>query len=254
MGLKKSLSLGQFYWRCTKAYFRPGNQWNLAHLFSFFERIFYYYCNWCYTFFLNILEYIFFFRKKQLITVEKTLNEKYFHTNQFWISLQEGLKIEPNKLYRLTYGETSWFAIDSILKRLKLNPEDIFYDLGCGVGRNIFFANIVYGATAKGIDLIPSFVNIGNQVIHEHTLNNIEFIENDVFKQDLTEATVAYVTANCYDKECMEMLIERIKDLKPGTRLVSTGKPIPDPSLELFDSKVLFFSWGIGRAYFYLKH
>lgn len=188
----------------------------------------------------------------QLRAQDRALYKRYRFPNQFWIALTEGLKVErPETLYRLTYGETSWFGIRSALKAVNAGADDVFYDLGCGTGRNVFFARIEYGMQAVGIDLLPTFVNHANAVVQELGLDRVSFREQDAFKTDLRPATIVYVTANCFDQECLDKLYQTLASLPLGARVISTARPLATPILRVTGSQRMFFSWGLDRVFYH---
>lgn len=250
----KLLSLAGFYLACLKAYFRPGYRWNLATPWSFFSRAAIYFCNWCYFLFLNSAEYLLNLKRGPLLAWEYDLAKRYLNPSQFWIALTEGVKITgPETLYRLTYGETSWFGIASSLKAVDAKAEDVFYDLGCGTGRNVFFAHGVYGMQAVGIDLIAAFIENAKAVAQSHQLQKVSFLHKNIFDVDISPATIVYVTANCLDQEWMGRLILLLRDLRPGAWVISTARPIPSPDLKLLFTQKQFFSWGLDTVYMHRR-
>jgi SAM-dependent methyltransferase len=250
----KLLSLAGFYLSCLQAYFRPGYRWNLATPLSFFSRAAIYFCNWCYFFFLNSTEFINLITRPKLLKIESDLAKAYLYPSQFWIALTEGVKITgPETLYRLTYGETSLFGIAASLKAVGATSQDIFYDLGCGTGRNVFFAHATYGMKAVGIDLIEPFVRHAQQIVEKQELQQLEFRHQNIFEIDLSEATIVYVTANCLDQEWLSRLVQRLQDLPLGAWVISTARPIPSPELKLLFKQKQFFSWGLDTVYMHQK-
>lgn len=250
--LIRLVSLFKFHLDCLKVYFRPGVQWNPQKVLHFLRQCFYYFANECYGWFIYSAETLAFMRYGHLRLVDKALNRRYFYPSQFMLALREGLKIEkPETLYRLTYGETTWFGISQALKAVEAKPTDVFYDLGCGTGRNVFFANLMYEMPATGIDLLPSFVRNGNELVQACGLKDVEFIEKNIFDCDLRQATIVYITANCYDAETMPLLVKRLEDLPPGARVISTHRPIPSPRLTNISYQLLPFSWGVDKMYYH---
>lgn len=248
----KLLSLARFQLDCLLAYFKPGARWQLTTPLRMLRQAFYYFCNWSYCLFIYTAEALAFAGQKQLKAVDKVLYRHYFYPNQFWIALSEGLKVErPETLYRLTYGETTWFGIRAALKAVQATPEDVFYDLGCGTGRNVFYARIAGGMQAVGVDLLTSFVKYGQQTASACQLDGVAFKQQDIFKTPLQAASIVYVTANCYDAETMPRLVERLNDLPAGARVISTHRPIPSPRLQVLGSQRLPFSWGVDWMYYH---
>lgn len=252
--LIKLISLAGFYLRCLRAYFRPGYRWNLGTFWSFFSRALIYFCNWCYFLFLNTAEYLLHLGHPALLASERLLARAYLNPSQFWIALTEGVRITgPETLYRLTYGETSWFGIGASLRLVQATAQDVFYDLGCGTGRNVFFAQAEYGMKAVGIDLIPQFVSTAQEIVQQLNLQGITFLQQNIFDTPLHEATIVYVTANCLDQEWLDRLILRLRDLPVGARVISTARAIPSPELQLQYTQKQFFSWGLDTVYFHVK-
>jgi len=249
--LLKLLSLARFQLDCLLAYFKPGARWQLNTPLRLLVRAAYYFCNWCYCLFIFSAEALAFAGQRRLKTVDKALYRRYFYPNQFWIALSEGLKVErPETLYRLTYGETTWFGIRAALKAVKAGPEDVFYDLGCGTGRNVFYAHLSYGMRAVGVDLLESFVRYAREVAAECQLTGTEFLQQNIFATDLSAATIVYITANCFDAQTMAQLVQRLEDLQPGTRVISTHRTLPSPRLQVTGSQRLPFSWGVDWVYY----
>ena len=101
-----------------------------------------------------------------------------------------------------------------------------------------------------GIDLLPTFVNHGNALAKEFKLSQASFREQNIFHTDLREATIVYITANCFDAETMVQLVKRLEDLRPGARVISTHRPIPSPRLKVIGSQRQPFSWGVDWMYY----
>lgn len=237
------ISLAIYYIQRLILFLRPG----FFKPKEFFSKMIYFFCNWCYNLFLITAESIWFIN---LILFESKLYRYYIYPNQFWISLQESIKIAPQKYMCLTYGETSLFTIKKSLKIVGIKKNDVFYDLGCGIGRTVFFTNITYGIKSVGIDMIPTFIEYANKIIKETGLTNIKFINDSIFNQDINEGTIFYISSTCYDNEYMEKLIDKLKGINKGSRVISISRPINAPNLRLITSKNMFYSWGIDKTYF----
>ena len=254
IGIKKLISLAIFYIKCIAAFFRPNVKWTRAVSVEFITRFFYYICNWCYSLMLTIAEGLIFILVKDLKDVERRLYDRYFQINQFYIALRDGLKILPKNITALTYGETSWFAMKKILDTVEAGGNDVFYDLGCGTGRNVFFTRIYYGIRSIGIDLIPTFIQIGEEVAKESGIEGVKFIENDIFKASISDGTIflAVVTV-CYNNVLIDQLKEKFKEIETGSWVISVSCPLICDHLKIVKVKSLFYSWGLAKTYFHRK-
>jgi SAM-dependent methyltransferase len=114
---------------------------------------------------------------------------------------------------------TSPDIIDKMLELAKVTPKDVVYDLGCGDGR-IVVAAARKGARAVGIDIDPQRINEANERAKaEKVTDKVRFIENDLFDSDIGEATV--VTLYLLPRLNEKLKPKLLKELKPGTRIVS---------------------------------
>jgi ribosomal protein L11 methylase PrmA len=114
-----------------------------------------------------------------------------------------------------------------MLKLAKVNKNDIVYDLGCGDGRLVITAVKEFGARGVGIDIDP-------QRIKESVANaekagvtgRAKFRNEDLFEADIHEATV--VTLYLWPSVNLRLRPKLLKDLKPGTRVVSNMHDMGD--------------------------
>jgi len=107
-----------------------------------------------------------------------------------------------------------------IFKIANLKPNEIFYDLGCGDGRIIFYAHRNFNVKSIGIELaLPLFLICKIRQIF-HSNKNILFKYKSLFKEDLSKADVIYVFAlpRTLEKKLKQKLE---KELKPGARVIS---------------------------------
>lgn len=215
--------------------------------------LFTYIINIFYNFFLFILEVFLFYKIKLLRQVDYKLLMKYALIDQFKISAIEKNLIDlPQK--NLTYGETPWISIYKILKEIEIKQNDIFYDLGSGNGRVVFFVNIYFKIKSIGIELIPTFVKYSREIAEELNLKNVFFIEDNWLEQDISNGTIFFITGTCYDDFILFKSQEKIKkELKKGSIIISLSNPLYCESLKLLNTKKLPFSWGKSTVYIYEK-
>ncbi len=108
--------------------------------------------------------------------------------------------------------------VDTMLSIAKLTPNDFLIDLGSGDGRTVITA-AKRGARALGIEFNPNMVALSRKnAAQEGVTARAEFIEGDLFEQDLSKATVITMFLL---PEINLKLRPRLLDLKPGTRIVS---------------------------------
>ena len=107
-----------------------------------------------------------------------------------------------------------------IFKIAGLKPNETFYDLGCGNGRIIFYANRNFHVKSIGIELaLPLFLICKIRQFF-HLNKGIIFKYKNLFKEDLSKADVVYVFG--MPKPLERKLKQKLeKELKPGARVIS---------------------------------
>lgn len=134
--------------------------------------------------------------------------------------------------------------IYKMLKMLKAGPKDIIYDLGSGDGRILILAAQNFGAKTVGIEIDPLRVFWSKTIIKFLRLSSkIKIIRGNFLKEDLSPATIVVVYLI---PKALEKLKEKfLKELKPGTKIVSFRYPLDflpplfqDPKEEIFGYRV----------------
>ena len=122
---------------------------------------------------------------------------------------------EPDVIFVPTPQE----VVDAMLQMANLTSKDVVYDLGSGDGRIPITAAQKYGARGIGIDINPERIKEANDNLAKANVGDkVRFLNQDLFETDLSEATVItlYLLPSLNVK-----LMPKLKQLKPGTRIVS---------------------------------
>lgn len=125
-----------------------------------------------------------------------------------------------------------------MLKLADVEKSDVVYDLGCGDGRIVIAAAKEYQAHGVGIDINPERIQEAKENARKVGVEKlVRFEENDLFDADIHEATV--VTLFQLNSANLKLRPKLLKDLKPGTRIVSNtfelGDWKPDKEFTLGD-------------------
>jgi hypothetical protein len=117
------------------------------------------------------------------------------------------------------YVPTPQVTVDEMLRIANVGPQDVVVDLGSGDGRIVVTAAQKFGARGFGVELDW---RLNLQAEENARLagveNRVKFLEQDLFKTDLSEATVV----TTYLLQFMMLRLRTVLlGLKPGTRIVS---------------------------------
>lgn len=133
----------------------------------------------------------------------------------FWVTgyTQER---EPDVIFVPTPEE----VVMEMLNTARVTQNDIVYDLGCGDGRIVITAAKVFGARGLGVDIDPVRIKESNENAQKiGVTDRVKFIERDLFKTDISEATVVFLYL--LTELNIQLRPKLFKELKPGTRIVS---------------------------------
>ena len=127
----------------------------------------------------------------------------------------------PSALARdVPFVPTPEKVVDRMLEIAKVGPNDLVYDLGSGDGRIVIAAAKKHGARGVGIDIDPERIKEARANARSAGVSDrVEFREADLFKTDLSEATV--VTLYLLSSVNLQLRPKLLSELKPGTRIVS---------------------------------
>lgn len=117
------------------------------------------------------------------------------------------------------YVTTPQVVVDAMLEMAQVRATDRLLDLGSGDGRIVISAASRYGARGRGVDIDPRLVRLANEnAARAGVADRAEFVVEDLFKTDLTQATV--ITMYLLPDVNMK-LRPALMRLARGTRIVS---------------------------------
>lgn len=122
----------------------------------------------------------------------------------------------PDVIYLPTPPE----VVAEMLRMAHVKPGDVLYDLGSGDGRIPITAARQHGIRAVGIDIDPQRIDEANfNAQTAGVTDRVRFIQGNLFEADISEASV--VTLYLLDSLNERLRPKLLRDLKPGTRIVS---------------------------------
>ncbi len=119
----------------------------------------------------------------------------------------------------VVYEPTPQAAVEEMLRMANVSKDDFVIDLGSGDGRIVLTAAKEFGARGLGVDLDHYLIQQSNEAAkREGIADRVKFVEEDLFKTDLSKATVLTLYLLPWMNQ---KLRPKILELKPGTRVVA---------------------------------
>jgi SAM-dependent methyltransferase len=115
----------------------------------------------------------------------------------------------------------------AMLKLADVRKNDIVYDLGCGDGRIVITAAQKIGVRGVGIDIDPERIKEAVANARKAGVERlVRFRNEDLFESKIGEATV--VMLYLWPWVNLKLRPKLLKELKPGTRIVSHSHDMGD--------------------------
>ena len=153
----------------------------------------------------------------------------------------------PTRRPDVIFVPTPEEVVEAMLQVANVTKNDIVYDLGSGDGRIPVTAAKKYGARGVGIDIDPQRIKEAQENIAKNNVGNLVKVMNaDLFTTDISEATVVtlYLLPSLNEKLKPKLM----KELKPGTRIVSHAFDMGDWKPEKADSYCLWVTIAHART------
>src|SRR3954469_13352014 len=125
------------------------------------------------------------------------------------------------------YVPTPQAVVDAMLDFAKVGPKDFVIDLGSGDGRIVLTAAQKYRARGMGFDIDPDLVQASNAEAQKRGIaDRVRFVTQDVLQAKIDQASI--VTLYLLPGMMQTLQAKFIRELKPGTRIVSHDFPFGD--------------------------
>ena len=151
----------------------------------------------------------------------------------------------PSRRPDVIFVPTPEAVVEAMLQVAGVTKNDIVYDLGCGDGRIPVTAAKKYGAKGVCFDIDPERIKEANENVAKNNVGHlVKVVHADLFEQDLSGATV--ITLYLLPSLNVKLMPKLMKELKPGTRIVShafdMGSWKPEKELDVDGRKVFFWT------------
>ncbi|MCX7916211.1 MAG: hypothetical protein N3A53_07915 [Verrucomicrobiae bacterium] len=84
-------------------------------------------------------------------------------------------------------------ALLELVDRVPMGVDDLFYDLGSGLGEVVILVHLLTGVRARGIEIQPTFCEYARRCAAQFDLTGVEFIHADARELTYEDGTVFYL-------------------------------------------------------------
>ena len=151
-----------------------------------------------------------------ITSVEFLEKRKYSKNDVYKYSdLIKTINVFKDRTHHSVYGEITRNSVDNIVKTFEnhFNSNAVFYDLGCGFGKMVIHIGIKYGIKKScGIELFKGRIDCAKELkkTYCNDFDNIQFIEGDFLKMNLSDATIVYMDNTMYESDITLKILNKI--------------------------------------------
>ena len=145
--------------------------------------------------------------------------------------IPEQLKeLEPEMVF---YQKTPARIIFELVEKFPFTENDVFFDLGSGLGQVAILVNLLTGITTRGIEYEPAFCDYASDCAAALNLSNVSFINTDARQADYSKGTVFFMFTP-FSGEMMQEVLEilRKESLERRIKVITYGPCTADVALE----------------------
>lgn len=108
--------------------------------------------------------------------------------------------------------------IFELVEKAHLTPEDVFYDLGSGLGQVPILVHLLSGATARGVEFEPAYCDYARACAADLNLSRVEFLNVDARAADYSEGTVFFMYTP-FEGRLLQDVLEKLRAASGRRRL-----------------------------------
>ncbi|NJO82116.1 MAG: hypothetical protein HC828_04465 [Blastochloris sp.] len=123
------------------------------------------------------------------------------------------------------YQQTPARIIFELVRRAKLGPQDVFYDLGSGIGHVATLVHLLSGARARGVEFEPAFCEYAQAGAGALGLTEVAFINQDVRYTDYAEGNIFFLYTPCEGAMLLDVLKRLRERAQSGPIRLATYGP-----------------------------
>ncbi len=129
------------------------------------------------------------------------------------------------------YQPTPVRIILELVEKANVTKEDVFYDLGSGLGQVPILVNLLSGVVARGIEFEPAYCDYARQCAQRLGLSRVKFINTDAREADYSDGTIFFMYTP-FQGEMLQEVLTRLRNesRNKAIRLYTYGPCTPQVS------------------------
>jgi hypothetical protein len=134
---------------------------------------------------------------------------------------EETREREPEMAF---YQPTPTRIVLELAERGSFQPNDVFYDIGSGLGQVAILVHLLSGVRAKGVEIEPAYCEFAERCARALNLSQVDFVNADAREAGYADGTVFFLYTP-FEGGMLEQVLRRLRDESRtrGIRLFTYG-------------------------------
>ncbi len=122
---------------------------------------------------------------------------------------------EPEMIF---YQPTPARIVLEMVERVDFRPDDIFYDIGSGLGQVAILVHLLTGIRTRGVEIEPAYTEYARRCTEGLNLSAVQFINGDARTGDLGEGRIFFLYTP-FTGQMLEQVLERLRQVTTRHRI-----------------------------------
>jgi hypothetical protein len=114
---------------------------------------------------------------------------------------------EPEMVF---YQPTPARIVIQMRERTDFHPDDVFYDIGSGLGQVAILVHLLTGVRARGVEVEPSYCQFARRCAKRLNLSAVEFINVDARDADYSDGTIFFLYTP-FEGQMLDQVLRRLE-------------------------------------------
>ena len=113
-------------------------------------------------------------------------------------------------------------VVFELVERVRFGPEEVFVDLGAGLGQVVMLVHLLTGVRALGVEIEPAYCHYARRCAKELGLTGVRFGPGDARVADLSAGTVFFLFTP-FKGEVFSQVMERVRAVASSRKIRVIG-------------------------------
>ena len=139
------------------------------------------------------------------------------------------------------YYKTPARLVFELVEKAGVTAEDVFVDVGSGLGQVVMLVNLLTGARARGIEIEPAYGDYARDCVAELGLQDVDFVTADARNADLSDGSVFFLYTP-FKGGILQTVLEQLRSIPKPIRIITYGSCTEEVERQISREDIVIWS------------